>query len=68
MEPDEDAYQVLGVSQDATPSQIKSAYRKAALRVHPDKVAENERESANLLFAKISNAYEILSVSRPSQA
>lgn len=48
-----DLYAVLGVSQAATESEIKSAYRKAALRFHPDKQAsksEEERKEAENMF------------------
>mmetsp|Transcript_17095 Transcript_17095/g.39533 ORF Transcript_17095/g.39533 Transcript_17095/m.39533 type:complete len:91 (-) Transcript_17095:3871-4143(-) len=62
MDDGDDPYNLLGVSRDATPSQIKSAYRKQALRFHPDKQRnEDDKETANVLFAKISNAYELLS-------
>ena len=61
MEHEDDPYVILGVSRDANDSQIRSAYRKAALRSHPDKVAVEQRAAATVQFAKISNAYEILS-------
>uniref|UniRef100_A0A7S2YG88 J domain-containing protein n=1 Tax=Entomoneis paludosa TaxID=265537 RepID=A0A7S2YG88_9STRA len=57
----EDPYAILGVSRDASAAQIKSAYRKAALRYHPDKAPMDQKEQANVQFAKIANAYEILS-------
>ena len=62
MNQDENPYDVLGVSADATAADIKSAYRKAALRCHPDKQPnEEDRQKATEQFAKLSNAYEILS-------
>jgi DnaJ homolog subfamily B member 6 len=62
MEDGDDPYQVLGVPKDASESDIKKAYRKLALRHHPDKqTTEDGKQQATVLFAKISNAYEILS-------
>jgi curved DNA-binding protein CbpA len=57
-----DFYTVLGVSRSATSKQIKAAYRKLALKYHPDKVKkENEKEKAEEMFVKVSEAYAILS-------
>lgn len=50
-----DLYQVLGLPRNATPEQIKTAYRRLALRHHPDKGGDAE------LFKQVSNAYQILS-------
>jgi DnaJ family protein B protein 6 len=62
MENGDDPYQVLGVSREATESEIKKAYRKLALKHHPDKqTTEESRRLASDVFVKISNAYEILS-------
>lgn len=62
MENGDDPYQVLGVSREANESEIKKAYRKLALKHHPDKQTTDEsRRQASEIFAKISNAYEILS-------
>ena len=55
----EDLYKILGVSQTATQSQIKKAYRKLAVKYHPDKNAGNKR--AEEKFKKISEAYSVLS-------
>jgi DnaJ family protein C protein 9 len=56
---------VLGVSSTATSAQIKKAYHKKALKLHPDKIDKNaskeEVESAKLKFQAISVAYQILS-------
>ncbi|KAK7703784.1 hypothetical protein SLS57_010747 [Botryosphaeria dothidea] len=52
-------YHVLGVVSDATPDQIKSAYRKAALKHHPDKA--DDKEAAHAKFQEIAFAYAILS-------
>ena len=48
-------YDILGVAKDATPAQIKKAYRKLAIKNHPDKGGDPEK------FKKISVAYDTLS-------
>ncbi|XP_015892024.3 dnaJ protein ERDJ3B [Ziziphus jujuba] len=52
-------YDVLQVPKGASDEQIKRAYRKLALKYHPDKNPGNEE--ANKRFADINNAYEVLS-------
>ncbi|KTD64766.1 J domain-containing protein [Legionella spiritensis] len=54
-------YEVLGVAQDASPSEIKKAYFKAAKEVHPDKNPENVKKESEAAFDKLHNAYETLS-------
>ncbi len=54
-----DYYEVLGVAKDATADQIKSAYRKLAMRYHPDRNPDDP--SAKEKFSEISEAYEVLS-------
>jgi DnaJ family protein A protein 2 len=54
-------YEILEIESSATETEIKKAYRKLALRYHPDKVSEDERESAEVKFKEITHAYEILS-------
>ncbi|KAF2860010.1 DnaJ-domain-containing protein [Piedraia hortae CBS 480.64] len=60
-EEEQDLYEVLQISRTASKSEIKRAYHKAALANHPDKVPQEERESAEIKFKSISRAYEILS-------
>ena len=54
-----DPYEILGVSRDATPDDIKRAYRKLAREHHPD--ANREDPNAEERFKEINMAYEILS-------
>lgn len=53
----EDYYEILGVPRDATPEQIKKAYRQLARKLHPD-VAQ-EADAADR-FKKVAEAYEVL--------
>ncbi|MEF8879244.1 MAG: molecular chaperone DnaJ [Candidatus Thermoplasmatota archaeon] len=53
-----DYYDILGVDKDASKSEIKKAYRKLALKYHPDKNPSDEAEEK---FKEISEAYAVLS-------
>ena len=54
-----DYYKTLGVDKKATESDIKKAYRKLALKYHPDKNPDNKE--AEEKFKEVSEAYEVLS-------
>ncbi|KAG6210074.1 hypothetical protein E4U35_006039 [Claviceps purpurea] len=56
-----DPYEVLGLEKEATADQIKSAYRKAALQNHPDKVPDDRKDEAHSKFQQIAFSYAILS-------
>lgn len=54
-----DYYQVLGISESASPEEIKRAFRRLALKYHPDKNPGNEKQ-AEERFKEINEAYSIL--------
>jgi molecular chaperone DnaJ len=55
-----DYYEVLGVGKDASADDIKRAYRRMALKYHPDKNPDNKKE-AEAKFKECAEAYEVLS-------
>ncbi|KNG44769.1 hypothetical protein TW65_08295 [Stemphylium lycopersici] len=59
-----DPYEVLGLEAEATAEDVKKAYRKMALKCHPDKAAPDEKEAANRAFQEIAFAYAVLSDDR----
>ncbi|WP_447927318.1 MULTISPECIES: co-chaperone DjlA [unclassified Vreelandella] len=65
----EDAYRVLGVSEEASDAEVKKAYRRLMSQNHPDKLAgkglpESMRDMAQQRTSEISNAYERISRAR----
>ena len=57
-----DYYSILGVNRNATPEEIKKAYRKLAMQHHPDRGGDHNK------FAQINSAYEVLSNSDKKNA
>eukprot|EP01133_Synstelium_polycarpum_P019013 gene19013-22759_t len=55
-----DYYKLLGVEKSCSPTEIKRAFKKLAIKYHPDK-AESQTEEAQKLYVDITEAYEILS-------
>ena len=55
----EDFYDILGVTKNATPEEVKKAYRKMALKYHPDKNPNDK--VAEEKFKLAAEAYEVLS-------
>ncbi|KAG1869540.1 hypothetical protein F4604DRAFT_1773811 [Suillus subluteus] len=58
-------YETLGLSRDATPDQIRKAYRRKALETHPDRLPQGaspaQKSASEEMFRKVNNAYEVLS-------
>lgn len=57
---EKDYYKILGLSRNATEQEIKKAYKKQALKWHPDRNTDNVEE-AQKKFQVIGEAYEVLS-------
>jgi len=61
-----DFYSILGVSRNADAKELKKAYRKLAMKWHPDKNINNQKE-AQEKFQEISEAYDVLSDPKKKQ-
>ncbi|MCO5579126.1 hypothetical protein L7F22_032978 [Adiantum nelumboides] len=57
-------YATLGLDSDASPCAIRAAYKKLAMKWHPDKCSAKDRAEANLKFQEIQEAYAVLSDDR----
>jgi len=57
-----DYYEVLGINKDASPDEIKKAFRRAAIQYHPDKQGGDEEK-----FKEVNEAYEVLKDSAKRQ-
>lgn len=53
-------YDVFGISHASSAAEVNKAYRKLALKLHPDKLGQNARPKSKEAFNAISNAYEVL--------
>ena len=56
----EEFYKLLGIAKNANDSEIKKAYRKLAVKYHPDKSPADKKEEYTEKFKEITEAYEIL--------
>ncbi|XP_045592850.1 dnaJ homolog subfamily C member 9 [Procambarus clarkii] len=54
-------YTVLGVEKDANENEVKKAYHRLSLKVHPDRVDQNDKQDATQKFQTLGKVYSILS-------
>ncbi len=54
-------YDTLGLEQDATDKEIRAGFRKLALKHHPDRFPDNERDAAEKKFQSMTEAFNVLS-------
>lgn len=60
MEKENDPYVLLGITENASEEEIRKAFKKQALKWHPDKHSAENKEIAEEMFKKVANAYEKL--------
>ena len=61
------AYELLEIQRSATDEEVKKAYKKMAIKYHPDKVeylGEDFKKAANEKFQKLNSAYEVIKKER----
>lgn len=57
---DNNPYKLLGLDEDATREQVRTAYRKMVLKYHPDKRGALTGEDANIKFREVQRAFELI--------
>lgn len=62
-----DYYKILGVSKGNSKETIKKAYKKLAMKYHPDRVSDNKKEEYEKKFKEISEAYTVLGDDKKKQ-
>ncbi|MGA0961144.1 MAG: DnaJ domain-containing protein, partial [Sedimenticolaceae bacterium] len=55
-----DYYEVLGVQKNASEAELKKAYRRLAMKYHPDRNTGDEAKEAEKKFKEAKEAYEVL--------
>ena len=54
------AYKTLGLQEGASENEVKKAYRRLAMKHHPDRATDRDKKSAEEKFKEIGDAYKIL--------
>jgi len=67
MNQQEDFYKILEIEKTASKEEIRKAFKKQALRWHPDKHPPEKKEIAEEMFKKVAHAYEVLSGTAKTQ-